>query len=153
MTDDALELRRLWRLNWLCCLLSLADIDLQRERWLNKEITNPHWSYVEFRCEYFDDCRAKDYVSLLEEGFISQAEFDCIRDFHEALDGYRPPNQYDHHAILGDPRWHEIIAKGHISIRFLRTLITDPGEQEIFSSKPYARALSAGDFSWPMRPS
>jgi hypothetical protein len=153
MTDDASELRRLWRRNWLCCLLSLADIDLRRERWLNKEITNPHWSYVEFMCKYFDDCRAKDCASLLQDGFISQAEFDCVRDFHEASDRYQPPtSQHDHQAILDDPKWSEITAKGRDSLQFLRTLIIDPTEQEIFSSKTYARALTAGDFSWPLRP-
>ena len=154
MTDNVPELRRLWRLHWLYCLLSLADFDLQWERWLNKEITNPQWSYVEFMCTYFDDCRTKDYASLLEEGFVSRAEFDCIKDFHEALDSYKSPtNDYDHQAILDDPRWREIAAKGRNSLQFLRTLIIDPAEQEIFSSKPYARALSAGDFSWPLRPS
>jgi hypothetical protein len=84
MTNDASELRRLWRQNWLCCLLSLADFELQRERWLNKEITNPHWSYVEFMCKYFDDCCVKDYALMIEEGLLSQPEFDCIKDFHEA---------------------------------------------------------------------
>jgi len=117
--DDASELRRLWWRNWLCALLSLADIDLQRERWLNKEIANPHWSYLEFMCSYFDD----------------------------------PTNQYDHQAILDDPKWSEIIAKGRNSLQFLRTLIIDPTEQKIFSSKSYAPALTAGDFSWPLRPS
>jgi len=105
-------------------------------------------------CEYFDDCQAKDYASLLEKGFVSQAEFDCLKDFHEALDNYREPtNHYDHQAILDDPKWREITAKGRNSLQFFRTLIIDPTEQEIFSSKPYARTLSAGDFSWPLRPS
>jgi hypothetical protein len=153
MTDDTWERRRRWRQYWLCCLLSLADIELQRERWLNKEITHPHWSYVEFTCEYFNDCQAENYASLIQEGFISQAEFDCIKDFHEALNGYRPTDSYDHRAILDDPRWGEIVAKGRKSLRFLRALIIDPDEQKIFSSRPYARALSAGDFSWPLSPS
>src|SRR5215469_7585435 len=129
MTSDPSELRRFWRLNWSCCLLSLADFDLQRERWLNKEITHPHWSYVEFTCEYFNDCLATDYASLLEEGFVSQAEFDCIKDFHEALNGYKSPtNNYDHQAILDDPKWREITAKGRHSLEFLRHLIIDPKE-------------------------
>jgi hypothetical protein len=154
MTDDASDYRRVWRQNWLCSLLSLADIDLQRERWLNKEITNPQWSYVEFMCFYFGDCNLRDYGRYLEANFVSQAEFDSVKDFHEALRSYEEPTHvYDHEAILNDPKWQEITAKGRDSLQRLRGLITDPAEQEIFSSKPYARPLSAGDFSWPLRPS
>ena len=102
---------------------------------------------------YFNDCLAREYPSLLEEGFVSRAEFECIKDFHKALDGYLPPtNGYDHQAILDDPTWREITAKGRNSLQFLRALIFDPAEQAIFVDKPYAPALTAGDFSWASRP-
>lgn len=155
MTDESSDFRRNWRASWLCCLLSLADIDLQRERWLDKEITHPHWSYIEFMAEYFDDCLVGEgYTAFRDKGFLSNAEFDCIRDFHEALDQYRhSANAHDPEAILADPRWQEVTAIGGNSLQFLRALITDPSEQEIFATKAYARPLTAGDFSWPARPS
>jgi len=69
------------------------------------------------------------------------------------LHSYRSPiSDYDHRSILGDPKWREITEKGRTSVQFLRALIIDPTEQDIFSDKPYACALTAGDFSWPLRP-
>jgi hypothetical protein len=56
-------------------------------------------------------------------------------------------------SILDDPKWREIVEKGRTSVQFLRALIIGPTEQGIFSDKPYARALTAGDFNWPLRPS
>jgi hypothetical protein len=58
----------------------LTSIDLQKASWLDKENTNPHWSFVEFICCYFDDLALDDnYKSEINEGFVSIEEYNLIR--------------------------------------------------------------------------
>ena len=144
--------KKRWRQWWLESLLSLADIELQKERWLNKEIKNPHWSYVEFRCCYFDDCLFEDYAGLIKKRLVQESEYNCIKQFHQALEEYSPPNVYDHQAILEDKKWHELTALGQVSLKKLEALITDEAEQDIFTKRLYVSPLTAGDFSWPLPP-
>ena len=142
------EWRKNWRLNWLGSLANLADIELQ-QRWLDRRITNPAWSYIEFMCKDFDGlgCSDDGYKEKIRSGFVTQDEHDCIRDFHRALDDYKAPNgDYDALAILDDPVWQKIVTAGHRSIVKLEKLITEPEEKAALLEKP---ALTFGDFTWP----
>lgn len=141
------NLRRLW----LECLSDLTNLELQ-QRWLNREISNPAWTYVEFICAYFDDllCPNGDYEFLIRDGFVTAEEHRCIEDFHNALSQYKEPNGvYDPEAILNDPRWKEIVALGRKSIDML-AMILPQADREILLAKP--RALEVGDFTWPNSP-
>ena len=140
-----------WRNNWLISLLSLSDIDLQRERWLNKEIRNPHWSYVEFMCTYFDDTLyGQDYEFVLRDGLVREREYECIKNFHDALKKYKTPNDddYDVMAILNDNKWQEITALGKASLERLKNLLISEEEKEIFIKRLHAPPLTSGDFTW-----
>jgi hypothetical protein len=140
-----------WRRLWLSSLLSLADLELQRERWLNDKITNPVWTYVEFICGYFDDClMGDDYPSLINRGWVRSNEYEAIKDFHHVLEGYNPPaGDYDHQSILDDQKWLSITHIGKHAMEELRALIDDTAEQEIFDKRLYAVPLTAADFTWP----
>jgi hypothetical protein len=137
---------------WLECLSDLANFELQ-QRWLNKTITNPHWSYIEFMSCYFDDLLLSGagygYERLIRDGFITAEEHHCVQDFHEALAQYKEPNgAYDPEAILKDPHWREIVALGRKSIDKLAMILTE-ADREILLAEP--RVLEAGDFTWPNR--
>jgi hypothetical protein len=149
------QFRSNWRKSWLQSLLGLADFDLQKERWLHKDITNPAWTYVEFMCGYFDDLQIRDagqdYEAIIKDGRVSKAEYECIKDFHQALSAYKDPNNdaYNVEAIISDPKWQRVVSIGAAAVKKLEPLITDPQEHEIFSKKLYAPPLKAGDFTWP----
>jgi hypothetical protein len=100
-----------WRLLWLKSIEVLGSLELQRATWLNPINANPHWSFVEF-CEcYFEQFGLRDgYTYALENGIVSEAEADAVREFHQALDRYQAPkgNDYDHAAILQDPKWRAV---------------------------------------------
>lgn len=153
MDEEDLKIIKGWRFNWLTSLLALADLEFQKERWLDKKITCPAWTYVEFMCCYFDDCNVarSGYEWCIEAGYLSRDEYECIKDFHNALYAYKEPNDdsYDHEAIVNDQKWQDIVSLGKHSVEKLRQLITDPEEEEIFSKKLYAPALTEGDYTWP----
>lgn len=107
--------KNLWRERWLGCINELTSIDLQKKSWLNKTQTNPHWSFVEFMCSYFDDLAiAENYKFQLDNGWVTKKEFDIIEAWHITLDKYNSPKNDDHdnEAILNDPKWLEILQVG-----------------------------------------
>ncbi|WP_139252373.1 hypothetical protein [Hymenobacter psychrotolerans] len=109
------EQRNLWRARWLDSIAELTNLDLQLNMWLDESNTNPHWGYVEFMCCYFDDLiLTKGYQRFLEDTWVSVAEYDCLKDWHELLDNYAPPSNdnYDNRAILNDAEWRRIVALG-----------------------------------------
>lgn len=59
MTDRE-ELRRNWRTNWLSSIQEFADEDTQRRLWLDPTNGNPHYSFGEYVCCYFDDLGLSD---------------------------------------------------------------------------------------------
>lgn len=62
---------KIWRIRWLDSLLELSDLKLQ-QRWLDKTNLNPHWSYIEFCCCYFDDLNLTEgYDYWLQENIVS----------------------------------------------------------------------------------
>jgi len=105
----------LWRERWLGCINELTSLDLQKKSWLDKTHSNPHWSFVEFMCSYFDDLGIGDnYKYPIDNGWLTDQEFEIIKDWHEALDKYNSPknDNYDHKAILTDPKWLDILQSG-----------------------------------------
>lgn len=109
------EIKTIWRERWLNSINELTSLNLQKQSWLDKSHKNPHWSFVEFMCCYFDDLTLKDnYEYALKEGFVTRQEFEIIEPWHINLDNYQSPNNddYDNCAILNDPEWLKIIATG-----------------------------------------
>ena len=107
--------KELWRNNWLYSINELTSLELQRKSWLDKSNTNPHWTFVEFMCSYFDDLGIdNNYEYQLNEGWISQNEFEIVKPWHELLDKYNSQtnDDYDFKAILKDKNWQLIIEKG-----------------------------------------
>jgi len=105
----------MWRERWLRSINELTSLELQRKSWLNKAHTNPHWSFIEFTCCYFDDLVIDDnYNYQLDKGWISNLEYELIKDWHIELDNYNAPNNdvYDNKSILNDPKWLEILEIG-----------------------------------------
>ncbi len=112
MTSDD---KNLWRERWLGCINELTSLDLQQKSWLDKTHTNPHWSFVEFMCSYFHDLGIDDHYKYpIDKGWLTNQEFEIIKDWHDALDKYDSPknDDYDHSAILIDPKWLDILQVG-----------------------------------------
>ncbi|GAA4842227.1 hypothetical protein [Algivirga pacifica] len=108
-------IEEIWRNRWLSCINELTSLRLQRESWLDKTNSNPHWSFVEFMCSYFDDLGIdNNYAHQLNNDLISNKEFEIIKPWHELLDKYNSPknDDYDVEKILEDKEWQLIVEKG-----------------------------------------
>ena len=105
--------RELWRERWLGSINELTSFELQNQSWLDPANENPHWSFSEFMCCYFDDLAIDDdYEKELRDGYISNDELRIILPWHRALDIYSPPESANNEAILVDPAWQTIVAQG-----------------------------------------
>ena len=107
--------KALWRKSWLRSINELTSFELQLKSWLDRKNSNPHWSFGEFMCSYFDDLVIDDnYKDQLNKGWASNEEIEIIKAWHEALDKYDSPNNndFDHEAILNDPKWLDILQIG-----------------------------------------
>jgi hypothetical protein len=127
------EFRQYWRLNWLTCLNEFADADLQRRMWLDMENTNPHWSYVEFMCMYFDNVICdRTYAELVAQGLVSDAEAALVEALHVLLDKHEAPDGNDSNAagVLADPAWQAITVEAKATNARLAHLLTDPAERD-----------------------
>jgi len=122
-----------WRIRWLGCINELTSLELQKKSWLDRSISNPHWSFVEFMCCYFDDLYIEDnYKYHVQNGFVSESEFELIKDWHMALDAYNSPqnDDYDCEAILSDTKWLEILNIG-VEIKNKLASVINEGEREV----------------------
>ena len=106
-----------WRKRWLSSINELTSIELQKSSWLDKSNTNPHWSFTEFMCCYFDDLSLdNNYQDQLKISWISEQEFKLIKEWHIALDKYESPtDDDDRESILEDKKWLEIVNLGVIA--------------------------------------
>lgn len=119
--------RETWRERWLDSINELTSFDLQVKSWLDKENTNPQWSFVEFICSYFDDLGLDDnYQYALKNGWITERELGIVKEWHEALNNYNSPdnNDYDDAAILNDQKWLAIINLGQSVTHKLKNVLT-----------------------------
>jgi len=133
MTEQT-DLRRTWRQNWLGCLQDFADGDVQRRMWLDPQNQNPHWSYIEFMCSYFDDTlHGDDYDWAIEQGFVTQEEVDAIAALHHLLTAHQAPggNDHDNERILNDPAWRLIVEEAKQATGKLALLLSEPAERTI----------------------
>lgn len=127
------ERRQSWRLLWLSCINEFADADLQRKAWLKRESRNPHWSYVEIMCCYFNDSLfSEDYDWAMQNGLVSKAEAEVVAELHRQLSNHEPPggNQYDPEAILNNDDWKAITSLARTAQQSLAKLLTSDKEQE-----------------------
>ncbi|WP_316845788.1 hypothetical protein [Pedobacter psychrodurus] len=127
------NMKKLWREKWLNCMNELTSFDLQKKSWLDRTQNNPHWSFVEFMCSYFDDLAVDNiYKPPLDNGWITLHEYEIIKTWHEELAKYYSPNHddYNHEAILNDPNWLYILKIGVDSKHTLAELLNE-NEKEI----------------------
>lgn len=120
-----------WRKRWLSSINELTSFDLQKKSWFDKTHSNPHWSFVEFMCSYFDDLAIDDnYKYQLDKGRVTKKEYELIEDWHIALDKYNSPknDNFDNEAILNDPNWLNIL---EIGIKAKEELVKTLNESEI----------------------
>ena len=116
----------LWRNRWLSSINELTSYELQKKSWLDKTNTNPHWSFVEFMCSYFDDLAIdNDYETPIRAEWISKNEYEVIKIWHKKLNSYKSPknNDYDVEAILNDKLWQAIVTEGQITKNLLSQII------------------------------
>jgi hypothetical protein len=129
------ELRKRWRLMWLQCVQEMSDLDQQKTFWLDPTNTNPHWSFVEYSCGYFDDCWLSDhdggYQRKLAQGWMNDEEIAAVREWHRLFKTYRPPggDDYNDKAILEDPKWLEVVRLAGEARQCLARILSD--EQEL----------------------
>lgn len=117
-----------WRSWWLDSINELTSIELQKKSWLDKENTNPHWSFIEFISCYFDELSIDDnYEKEITEGWISKEEYNAIKDWHELLNKYNPPKNenYNHEAILEDENWKQVVKKGIKAKEKLKKILSE----------------------------
>jgi hypothetical protein len=107
--------------------------------WLDPEMQNPHFTYVEF-VECFYDIGAGDwrvleraapdapFSWLLGAGRINEAEHNLLWRVHLALSADEQPDDYDHEAILSSPSWLEVVRVASEAVALLRCALTDPEE-------------------------
>ncbi|MBM3618883.1 MAG: hypothetical protein FJX23_10140 [Alphaproteobacteria bacterium] len=141
------ELKRGVRYNLFQSLNSLSDIELQ-QRWLDSRLTCPVWTYVEFMESYFDMSEHNEW--WLQQGILSDLEYQCIKEFDKLLKNYKEPNGdvWNYTAILNDPAWQEIVAIGKEATKKLKAMLTDVNDLKAF--EPIK--LNAGDYTWPKEP-
>ncbi|MEO5585786.1 MAG: hypothetical protein ABIQ75_10040 [Flavobacteriales bacterium] len=128
-------------------IAELTSIELQRVAWLDARNQNPHWSFVEFICGYFDDCSLTEgYSKLINNSFVSQGEYDVLHDWHNALDDHSSSvhDQYDHEQMLNDPKWLRIVDTGNKARRQLELLLSNEEKSILLEAMKYP-----GPSQWP----
>lgn len=133
MTKDK-ERRKNWRTSWLSSIQEFADEASQRRLWLDPTNTNPHFSFVEYYCCYFDDLGLSDggYDWAVNEKLLSEEEVTAVARFHQVADNYNSPtDDYDHKVILADAKWAEVVEAAQHAKSALLNLIVDPHEQRL----------------------
>lgn len=132
---DEANLRVSWRLRWLSSIHHFADREIQQTRWLDPAETNPHFSYVECMCVYFDDVMLGNdnaYADLVQRGWLSDQEVGSVREFHQAASKHESPSgdDWDAAAILADPKWQSVVALAERAQQKLSPLLTNQTERD-----------------------
>ncbi len=134
--------KKLWRDRWLSCINELTSFELQLKSWVDKSNTNPHWSFVEFMCSYFDDLGIdNNYEHQLEQDWITKSELDTIQPWHELLDKYNSPtnDDYDVKGILNDKKWLLITEEGVKMKNKLSKIISKEENEILFEEIDYTQ--------------
>ena len=127
------EQRHYWRLRWLSSLHSFADEIAQTQKWTDPSQSNPHFSFIECMCCYFDDAGLSDqdsYNERIARGYLTSAEANAVAEFHLLADQYQAPagDDYDDRAILDDPAWRNVVEAAQRAQASLLLLLGDPTE-------------------------
>jgi hypothetical protein len=138
--EEKADMRRLWREGWLGCIEEFGDYEMQRATWLNRAHRNPHYSFVEYMCCYFDDHLshgpAYSYAPKITAGLVSAEEVEAVAEFHALAEAYKPPtDDYDHDAILADPKWRDVVAAARTARDRLLPLLSDEGEIQALTER------------------
>ena len=135
--------KNLWRARWLSCINELTSPDLQKKSWLDNTHSNPHWTFVEFMCSYFDDLAiAENYKYQLDKDWVTNSEYELIEDWHIALDKYNSPNRdFDNEAILNDPEWIKILQIGIAARNNLAKILNDTERQFLSDEIDYLKHI------------
>jgi hypothetical protein len=134
----------LWRNRWLSCVNELTSFELQQKSWIDKSNTNPHWSFVEFMCSYFDDLGIDNqYDYQLKENWITKNEFEIIQKWHKLLDNYESPtnDDYDVVEILKDRKWQMIVEEGRNAKTELSKTLNNAEKQILIDEIDYLKYL------------
>ena len=107
--DESNEVAGRLRSMWFASVAEIADIDLQRRKWLDPTNTNPHWSYIEFVCSYPDSDQLTDARA---RGWLAARQFNILSDLCNTILSHSAPRGDDHDnaAILDDPAWLEVVS-------------------------------------------
>ncbi len=127
--------RHYWRLRWLSSIQAFSDSETQQTRWLDPQERNPHYSFVECMCSYFDDAFMGDenaFDRRIQRGHVTVEEVAAVEDFHALADAYQSPERddYDNAAILADPEWHAVVDAAEQAKQRLLPLLKEPAERE-----------------------
>ena len=125
--------RGVWRNQWLLAIFELTSIEYQKKTWLDLANTNPHYSFTEFMCFYFDDLLVDiPYPDYVRNGWVNEEEYLIIKKWHELLDNYDAPKNQgaENTAVINDPKWNEIVECGK-AVRFKLISIISEEEKAI----------------------
>jgi hypothetical protein len=130
--DEPDEVAARLRAMWFASVAEIADIDLQRRRWLDPTNTNPHWSYVEFCCTYPDSDQLTDARA---RGWLAARQFDILSDLLHTILNHSAPggDDYDNAAVLADPAWLEVVARAQRAREELLSTVTNEAERNALS--------------------
>lgn len=137
--EQEAQWRRHWRLLWLSSIQAFSDAETQKARWLDKGNRNPHFSFVECMCGYFDDANMGEenaYERRLASGYLAPEEVEATAEFHALAARYDSPNNddYDHATIINDPAWNAVVDSARSTKERLLALITDDEERGALSA-------------------
>jgi hypothetical protein len=127
--DESNEVAGRLRSRWFASVAEIADIDLQRRKWLDPTNTNPHWSYIEFVCSYPDSDQLTDARA---RGWLAARQFNILCDLcntilsHSATRG----DDQDNAAILDDPAWLEVVSCAQRAREELLSTVTKEAERD-----------------------
>jgi hypothetical protein len=132
--DSKEGIRHAWRTSWLHGLHDFTSLKNQEELWLAKR-PGEMQTFVECMCCYLDDSfHGQSLEDLCGQGYLSEAEVEACRAFHNLAHAYNPPeggSNGDDRAILADPKWHAVVTAAQEAWKRLRFIITSEEEQSV----------------------
>ncbi len=127
-----------WRKCWLSSINELTSLEVQHRLWRDINNTNPHCSFTEFMCCYFDQLLLSDYgySHYINNGFISTLEYEIVKEWHDQLAKYNRPKNSNDVDILDDTNWIEIVRIGFYAKQNLLELLL-PTEKALLNEQLY----------------
>ncbi|WP_150124943.1 hypothetical protein [Tsuneonella mangrovi] len=128
-----------WRIQIFNAVSALGDLGFQRATWLDPEMENPAYSFVEFFECFYDaswgsydsdnrDAPDAPFRKHINDGVLSENERDILWSVHLALKEYSADDVYAHAFILDDPVWQGVVSVASVATERLRKILTDDRE-------------------------